>query len=155
MFSIRSGFTIVEAIITALILGIVAGMVLDQKQVVVKRNREQELRRALIQIRSAIDKYREAVSQKIIIQDESIPPYPPSLSILVRGVKTVNEKTIYFLRRLPRDPFNNEPMEKDEETWNIRSSTSPPGEFSKGKDVYDVSSKSEEIGLNGIPYKDW
>ncbi|CUT17288.1 MULTISPECIES: type II secretion system protein [Candidatus Ichthyocystis] len=151
----RSGFTLVEAIITALILGVMASMVMAQKENSSKRAKEHELRQSLKQIRQAIDDYRDAVNKKIIIQDATQAPYPPSLSTLVKGVKSSDGKKIYFLRRIPRDPFSNNALEAAEETWNIRSYTSPPGDFSQGNDVYDVSSKSDNIGLNGIPYKDW
>ncbi|WP_242645147.1 type II secretion system protein [Candidatus Ichthyocystis hellenicum] len=155
MVNKRFGFTLVEAIITALILGIVASMVIAQKETASKRSKEHELRHSLEQIRQAIDNYRDAVNKKKIIQDVTLPPYPQSLTALVEGVKAANGKKTYFLRRIPRDPFSTDSLEKAEETWNTRSSTSPPGDFSEGNDIYDVSSKSEDIGLNGIPYKEW
>jgi len=60
-----------------------------------------------------------------------------------------------WLRRVPRDPFFEDQSVAPELQWNIRAYAALPGDFSGGADVYDVSSKSEAIGLNGIAYKDW
>jgi len=60
-----------------------------------------------------------------------------------------------FLRQVPRDPFFPDQSVPPEQQWNLRAYGALPGDFSGGADVYDVSSKSEAIGRNGIAYKDW
>ncbi len=84
--------------------------------------------------------------------------YPPNLKVLVDGVTDITDpkgsKKIYFLRRLPRDPFG-DGAAVPEDTWGLRSYESPPTEPKPGKDVYDVRSLSSEKGLNGVPYAEW
>ncbi len=60
-----------------------------------------------------------------------------------------------FLRQVPRDPFFPDQSVPPEQQWNLRAYGALPGDFSGGADVYDISSKSEAIGRNGIAYKDW
>ena len=85
--------------------------------------------------------------------------YPPSLEVLVEGAKdarsTKEETKIYFLRRIPRDPFNDDSSLSAAETWGKRSYKSPPDAPEAGEDVFDVYSLSEQVGINGIPYKEW
>jgi general secretion pathway protein G len=84
--------------------------------------------------------------------------YPPSLDVLVSGVpdeKSPDKRKIYFLRRLPRDPFFDDPNTADDKTWGLRSYDSPPDDPRDGDDVFDVYSKSTKTGLNGIPYRKW
>jgi general secretion pathway protein G len=58
------------------------------------------------------------------------------------------EDKIYFLRRVPKDPITGE-------DWGLRSYASPADAPQAGKDVYDVYSRSEEVGLNRIAYREW
>jgi general secretion pathway protein G len=60
-----------------------------------------------------------------------------------------------FLRQVPRDPFYPDQTVAPEQQWNIRSYGSQPDDFTEGDDVYDVVSKSKELGLNGIAYSEW
>ncbi len=84
--------------------------------------------------------------------------YPERLELLVEGVpdlRSPKQANIYFLRRLPRDPFNPDAELSDAATWGKRSYASEPDEPKEGDDVYDVYSTSQRIGLNGIPYNKW
>ena len=77
--------------------------------------------------------------------------YPPSLTTLVEGAVDKRDPKagrIYFLRRVPADPVSGQ-------EWGLRSYASPAGEPKPGEDVFDVFSRSDAIGLNGIAYKDW
>jgi len=60
-----------------------------------------------------------------------------------------------FLRQIPRDPFFEDQSVAPDQQWNVRAYGAQPGDYSGGVDVYDVSTKSTAIGLNGVPYKDW
>lgn len=122
-----------------------------------KRAKEEELRLALRTIRAALDQYKQAVDDGKIVRSEGSSGYPPNLGVLTSGVinaKSPRGEKIYFLRRIPADPFSKSDMPA-EKTWGLRSYSSPPDDPREGVDVYDVFSKSSDIGLNGIPYQRW
>jgi len=151
------GFTLIELIITAAIVGILASAALPLAQIAVQRGKEQELRTALRQIRQAIDAYKQAVDEGHVTRAADASGYPPSLDALVVGIddaKLPVKKSIYFLRRLPRDPFAPD-SPPAAQTWGKRSYDSPPDNPREGKDVFDVYSLSEGRGLNGIAYREW
>jgi general secretion pathway protein G len=158
-----AGFTLIELVITVAILGILALGLIPLTQLAAQRAKEQELRAALREIRTAIDAYKKASDPKECTDrcvekkaDES--GYPPELSVLVEGVKNTKSPDgakIYFMRRLPRDPFSEDPEAEPEKTWGLRSYESPPDDPREGDDVFDVYSLSERKGLNGVPYKEW
>jgi general secretion pathway protein G len=152
------GFTLIELVVTVSILGILATMVLPLAQLTAQRARESELRVALRQIRDAIDAYRAAVEEGRIERAADASGYPPDLRVLAAGTpdKTDPEaKAIYFLRRVPRDPFYRGDEALPEETWGLRSYASPPEAPQPGDDVFDVYSLSDKVGLNGVPYREW
>lgn len=149
------GFTLVELLVVMAVLGILASLLLPLSELSVQRERERELKRALWQIRDAIDAYHQAVLTGSVPPGAVATGYPPSLQALVAGVKDGRGgQPLYFLRQMPRDPFA-DPALPAEQTWAVRSYQSPPDRPTPGEDVYDVASRSTLVGLNGIPLKDW
>jgi len=151
------GFTLVELVVTAAIVGVLATVTLPLAQLTVQRHKEQELRTALRQIREAIDAYKKAADEGRVARKADESGYPRSLDLLVAGVEDVKQldrHKIYFLRRLPRDPFADAAAEPAR-SWGRRSYASPPDAPSEGADVYDVYSLAPGAGLNGLPYRSW
>jgi general secretion pathway protein G len=143
--------------ITVAIVAILASAILPLSQVAIKRGKESELRNALREIRTALDAYKQAADEGRIEQSADASGYPPELAVLVSGVRDIKQpdgRKIYFLRRLPKDPFAPDYLGAYE-SWNKRSYASPPDSPFEGDDVFDVSSKSEVTGLNGIAYSEW
>ena len=152
------GFTLIEIVITVAIVGMLASAVLPLAQLGARRVKEQELRTALRQIRQGIDAYKIAAEQGHVVLDIGQSGYPPTLDVLVDGVKDAtspDEKMIYFMRRIPRDPFFPDPTVAAPDTWGLRSYASPPDQPEPGDDVYDVYSHATGTGLNGVAYRDW
>lgn len=154
------GFTLIEMAITAAIISLLATIVFPMAEVAVQRGREQELRTDLQQIRVALDAYKQAWDEGHILHGAGESGYPPSLQVLVDGVEDakspeVSKPRIYFLRRIPRDPFVKDPDIGAEQTWGKRSYASSAAEPKEGQDVFDVYSLASGVGLNGVPYREW
>jgi general secretion pathway protein G len=153
-----SGFTLIELVITVAIIAILALGLVPLTQLAAQRGKEQELRASLRDIRTAIDAYKKATDENRVEKKADQSGYPPDLEVLAKGakdMKTPDGKMIYFLRRIPRDPFNEDEKLPAAKTWGLRSYASPPNEPREGDDVYDVYSLSKRTGLNGIAYKEW
>jgi len=152
------GFTLIELVITVAIIGLLASAALPLASMAIQREKESELRSALREIRTAIDAYKDAGDQGRITAEADKSGYPTELKLLYEGVDDASnpEKAkIYFLRRLPRDPFFPDGAAAPEDTWGLRSYASPPEDPQPGEDVFDVYSLSKGKGLNGVPYHDW
>src|SRR5512142_2224544 len=153
------GFTIIELVITVGIVSLLATAVVPSAQLLYQRERESELRVALRTIRGAIDAYKLASDTGRIKKQLDKSGYPPDLQSLVDGVDDARSPKegvkIYFLRRLPRDPFWPDATTPAAETWGLRSYASPPDDPQPGDDVYDVYSRSPRTGLDGVPYREW
>lgn len=145
------GFTLIELLAVLAILGALVAMALPLAELTARREREIELKHALWEIRDAIDGYKHMADAGLIQQS---PPsgYPPDLQTLVIGVKTNTAATAYFLRSVPQDPFA--PVTPDG-GWALRSYRSLPDHPEPGDDVFDVHSRSVEVGLNGIALSQW
>jgi general secretion pathway protein G len=206
----RTGFTLLELIITLSVLSILVMGTIPLAQNAVKRQKELRLRETLRDIRNAIDEFKRdtigscplgALSNqtanlpgggsnipadprsRVVIDDctifdtENLDRYPPSLEILVEGVKvkqrgginagggglgndktTVvftendasDEKKKVYLREMPVDPMTGE------SNWILRSSyqTADAGNWDD-INVFDVRSTSEEKAFNGEKYSAW
>jgi general secretion pathway protein G len=152
------GFSFIELMASLAIMAVLLLIAVPTAQLAVQRHREAELRNALGQIRGAIDRYKKASEQGRILVKAGESGYPPDLITLVEGVEDASSPDrnhLYFLRRLPRDPFYAGQASGPEDTWGLRSYESPPDAPSEGDDVFDVYSVSSAVGLNGIPYRDW
>lgn len=152
------GFTLIELVVTVAIVGLMASAAMPLAEIAYRRAREQELRGALRELRSAIDAYKAAADQGRILTEVDASGYPPTLQVLVSGVEDARDPDgarIYFLRRLPRDPFFPDPAAPAISTWALRSYESPPEDPRQGDDVFDVRSMSPATGINGVPYRDW
>ncbi len=152
------GFTLIELGITVAIVGILAMVAMPLAETAAKRHKESELRAALRELRGGIDAYRRAVDEGKIEKKVDESGYPRRLEDLAQGIANIQDPAqgkLYILRRLPRDPFSDDPALSAAQTWGKRSYASPPEAPQEGADVFDVFSRSPGIGLNGIPYKDW
>lgn len=152
------GFTLIELLVTLAILGLLASLAIPVAQVAQQRQQERQLRAALQEIRHAIDAYKTAADEGRIVKSGTGNSYPESLELLVEGVTDLSSPKhakIFFLRRLPRDPFNPNTELSEALSWGKRSYASEASDPREGADVYDIYSTSEKIGLNGIAYRKW
>jgi general secretion pathway protein G len=155
----HQGFTLLEIIIVITILSILTAAAVPMVRNSVKRQREEDLRLALRQLRQAIDRYKEYNDRSnggaIPLEFKTPSGYPKELNILVEGFIPANVvgtsgAKVRFLRRLPEDPMTGNT------NWGLRSYKDDPGTTSwGGDDVFDVYSKSDGTALNGTKYKDW
>lgn len=155
------GISLIELIVTLIILSVLSMLILPSAQMTMKRNKELELRRELRLIRTALDEYRktydQAVIEKKLIESLNKSRYPATLQVLVDGYDfggLVNYKK-KFLRRIPADPFN-PPKPGEEPQWGLRSYADQPDSTTwGGEDVYDIYSLSGGTAIDGTKYKDW
>jgi general secretion pathway protein G len=150
------GFSFVEVLVVITLLMIMASAAMPLARVTHQRQKEAELRRALREMRTAIDKFKDAVDNGLIAQTELRPGsegYPPDLDTLVEGVPAANDasgRKLKFLRRIPTDPMTNS-TEWGKRSYQDRADSTSWG----GQSVYDVYSTSTATGLDGSKYKDW
>lgn len=147
-----SGVTLVELMVTMVILSILAACILPLSEVSRKRSKEIELRQCLRDIRSALDEYKRYVDDGKIAKQATDNGYPRDLEVLVKGVDLAGPVPVKkkFLRRIPKDPMT------EEGEWGLKSySDEPDSEIWGGQDVYDVYSKSDEVALDGTVYNQW
>ena len=152
----QGGYTFVEILIVASILLILASGIMPLAKVTSRRAREAELRRALREMRTAIDKFKDAADLGNISNLDLKPGaenYPPDLDTLVEGVSAANDATgrkLKFLRRIPTDPLTRSTE------WGLRSYQDKPDATRwGGQNVFDVYTTFDGTALDGTKYKDW
>jgi general secretion pathway protein G len=147
------GLTLIELIVAFTIMFVLATLAVPLAKARVRRDKERELRAALVEIRHAIDKYKDAADQGLLGPTKlGSEGYPENLEILVEGVKKagpVNTK-IRFLRRIPKDPMTNT------RDWGKRSmQDDPKSSGGGGQNVFDVFTKSTDKAADGTSYSEW
>ncbi|KQV95040.1 type II secretion system protein [Pelomonas sp. Root1237] len=152
------GFTLIELLVCLAILGLLASMAMPMAEMAWQREKERELKRALWEIRDALDVYRSARESGAVLGPADQAPYPSTLRELTLEVPDARAdrqgQTLRFLRSVPRDPFA-DPALPAEQTWGLRGYQSEAEDPRPGREVYDVHSRSGLVGLNGIPLKAW
>ncbi|MEX2262603.1 MAG: type II secretion system protein [Bryobacteraceae bacterium] len=149
----QRGLTLIELVVAFTIMMLLTTMAVPLARSRVRRERERELRYALREIHTAIDKYKD------LADANQLPPgktgsegYPESLEILVEGVKPAGsvDKKLKFLRRIPKDPMTNST------DWGLRSVQDDPDSRGwGGQNVFSVYTKSMERASDGTPYSEW
>jgi len=148
----RQGFTLIELIVSIFIISILVGLALPLAKNSIKREKEFELRAALREMKTAIDKYKDASDRGFIQMKVDSDGYPETLQVLVDGVQMVGQvdKKLKFLRKVPIDPMTNSTE------WGLRSYQDDPKSTSwGGQNVFDVYTKSEGTAFDGTKYKEW
>lgn len=145
----QSGLTLIELITAITILFILTGAAVPMVRVRIRREKERDLRRALWEMRDAIDRYKDAADRNAFQVKVGSEGYPPDLDTLVDGVD-VQGKKLRFLRRIPVDPMTGKPE------WGMRSMQDEPKSTSwGGQSVFDVYTKAEGVALDGTNYSEW
>lgn len=148
----QAGMTLLELIAAMTIMIILASAALPTARYTVRREKERELRLALREIRTAIDRYKDLADRNLIQVELGTEGYPPDLETLVRGVALAGapDRRVRFLRRIPVDPMTGYA------DWGLRSVQDPPDARSwGGQNVFDVYSRSFGTALDGTRYQDW
>ncbi len=154
----KRGYTLIELLVVLALLALLAGMAMPLTQLVQQRERERELKRALWEIRDALDQWRRASELGAIVGPAGQPPYPPTLQALAQPQRDARADRPgaqwRFLRRVPRDPFA-DPALPAEQTWGLRGFYSEADAPRPGEQVFDVHSRSAGMGINGVPLRQW
>lgn len=156
----QTGLTFIELIVTLVILSILAAAALPYAEIAFRRDKELELRRALREIRTAIDYFHadwQAGRMPVTGDAASQDGFPKNLFVLVEGVDLadVSGKHRFYLRRIPLNPFADATL-KTQEQWHLRSyRDEPDAAIWGGEDVYDVRVRTEQQAINETYYKDW
>lgn len=157
----QKGFSYVEMVFAVAMLALLAAVAAPYMEKHIQRQKESELKQNLREIRTALDAYKAAYDAAKMIKTSGASGYPANLDVLVEGVTDVSspdKKKLYFMRRIPADPMfpaMGQSQVSPAATWGVRSYESDAQNPREGADVYDVYSLSAEIGLNGVPYREW
>lgn len=161
-----TGFTLIELLVTLALVGLMAMVALPLYQVSVQHAKEAELRQALRTIRAGLDAYKEASDTGQLAKAAGESGFPAHLDRLTEVLELAKkrdfglnpgeaERHMVILRQLPRDPFHPDPTVPAAQTWDIRAYATRPDDPRPGDDVFDVSSKSTRVGMDGTAYNTW
>jgi general secretion pathway protein G len=149
----QGGLTLVELIVAFTIMMVLTAMAVPLARYRVQRDKERDLERALTQMRTAIDKFKDDMdAQKIGPAKLDSDNYPESLQQLVDGIKATGavDKKMKYLRRIPKDPMTNS------YDWGLRSDRDDPdAQTWGGQNVFDVYTKSTDKARDGTSYNTW
>jgi general secretion pathway protein G len=153
----QAGLTLVELIVAFTILAVLSSMAVPMTRYQIRRQREGDLRSALKEMRSAIDRYKDLCDQGKLTAENDTYCYPKTLEILVDGAKLANTISagsdtgkMRFLRRIPKDPMTGT------NEWGKRSMQDEPTASSwGGQNVFDIYSKTQDRASDGTPYSEW
>ena len=149
----QRGLTLIELIVAFTIMLLLTTMAVPLARYKVRRDNERELRFALREMRTAIDKYKDMADMNLLgPQEIGTEGYPKTLEVLVEGVKAAGsvDKKYKFLRRIPVDPMTNST------DWGRRCVQDDPDSTAWcGQNVFDVFTKSTERAPDGTPYAEW
>jgi general secretion pathway protein G len=149
----QRGLTLVELIVAFTIMLVLTTMSVPLARSKVRAERERSLRRSLVEMRAAIDKYKDYADLGYLgPQKLGTNNWPETLDVLVEGVKLPGPdgKKMRFLRRIPIDPFTGKAE------WGMRSDQDDPKSQSwGGQCVFDVYSKTTEKAGDGTAYSEW
>ncbi len=146
-------FTLLELVLTMTILAILAAAMVPTTGKVVKRRKEMELKHKLMEVREAIDRFKRAADEGlIVVTDIEQLGYPEDFNQLVNGVplKKSPRKVMRFLRQIPIDPMTGEA------DWGKRSVQDEPDRKSWGyENLFDIYSLSDGTALDETEYGEW
>ena len=147
--SLTRGFTLLELIVAVTILSILCGMAQPLARFVARREKERVLRNNLQTLRNAIDRYREGSMEGKFLKAPSY-GYPPNLQALIDPIELRGGLKLQLLREIPVDPMTGN------RDWGVHSMEDDPGSDSwNGDQIWDIYSKAQGTGLNGIKYREW
>ena len=149
----RRAFTLLELMMAAVVLAVLASAVMPTTKKIVKRRKEMELKQALLEMRTAVDRYKKATEEGLIeAGDIDQLGYPEDFDSLINGVplKKDGNKKMRFLRRIPKDPMTGEAE------WGKRSVQDDPDDTTwGGENIFDVFSLSDGTAMDGSEYSEW
>lgn len=156
----QKGLTLVELLVTLALVGIAAAVVLPFGAMMETRAKEAELRVALRTIRKALDDYKAAADAGLIDKPTGSSGYPPNLDVLATGVPRsaatgLGSLPFVFLRQVPRNPFYPDRAAPAADSWNLRAYGAAAGDFRTGRDVFDISPRTDRAALDGTQLSDW
>jgi general secretion pathway protein G len=125
----RDGFTLIELMLVAFVISVLAGIALPQYKNAIVNAREATLKENLFRLRDSIDQYQADKGR-----------YPASLEALVEDG---------YLRKVPADPITGAA------DWELVPAEPDPDNPGEAPGIYDVKSASPALSLQGTPYNEW